>query len=67
MIYLGLVLWMFGNGIQSNTTVSQKVYLVTIMDNYMFRPVLAIFRLSYENLRSYYKKENLRSYYTYSL
>jgi len=26
-----------------------------IMDNYMFRPVLAIFRLSYGNLRSYCK------------
>jgi len=24
-----------------------------IMDNYMFRPVLAIFRLSYGNLRSF--------------
>jgi len=35
-----------GNGIQSNTAVSQKLYLVTIMGNYMFRPVLAIFRLS---------------------
>jgi len=31
-----------------------------IMDNYMFRPVLAIFRLSYGNLRSYYKHARAR-------
>ena len=37
---------------QSNTTVSLKVYLMAILDNYMFRPLLAIFRLSLENLTS---------------
>jgi hypothetical protein len=35
-----------GNGIQSNTTVSIKVYLMALLDNYLFRPILAIFRLS---------------------
>ena len=35
-----------GNGMQSNTTVSLKVYLRAILDNYMFRPILANFRLS---------------------
>jgi len=35
-----------GNGTQSNTTISLKVYLMAILDNYMFRPILAIFRLS---------------------
>jgi len=45
-----------GKGMQSNTTVSHKVYLMAILDNYMFRPILAIFRLSSRelNLRSYY-------------
>jgi len=31
-----------------------------IRKNYMFRPVLAIFRLSYGNLRSYYKHARAR-------
>jgi hypothetical protein len=35
-----------GNGMQSNTAISLKVYLMAILDNYMFRPILAIFRLS---------------------
>ena len=35
-----------GNSMQLNTIVSQKVYVVTIIGNYMFRPVPAIFRLS---------------------
>jgi len=35
---------------QSNTTVSLKVYLMAILDNYMFRPLLAIFRLSSREL-----------------
>jgi len=35
-----------GNGMQSNTTISLKAYLMAILDNYMFRPILAIFRLS---------------------
>ena len=35
-----------GNGMQSNTTISLTVYLMAILDNYMFRPILAIFRLS---------------------
>jgi len=35
---------------------SIKMYLMAILDNYMFRPLLAIFRLSSRehNLRSYY-------------
>ena len=37
---------MFGKGMQSNTTMSIKVYLMAILDNYMFHPLLAIFRLS---------------------
>ena len=36
---------------------SIKVYLVAILDNYMFRPLLAIFSSSSTEL-------NLRSYYT---
>ena len=36
-----------GKGMQSNTTVLIKVYLMAILDNYMFRPLLTIFRLSY--------------------
>jgi len=35
-----------GKGMYSNTTVSIKVYLMAILDNYMFRPLLAIFRSS---------------------
>jgi len=31
---------------QSNTTVSHDVYLMAILDSYMFRPLLATFRLS---------------------
>jgi len=30
------------------------------MDNYMFRPVLTIFRLSQGNLRTYYKHAHAR-------
>ena len=35
---------------------SIKVYLMAILENYMFRPLLAVFRLSSRelNLRSYY-------------
>jgi len=29
-----------GKGMQSNTTVSIKVYLMAILDNHMFRPLL---------------------------
>ena len=36
---------------QSNTTVSIKVYLMAILDNYMFRPLLGIFRLSSRELK----------------
>ena len=36
---------------QSNTTISIKVYLMAILDNYMFRPLLAIFRLSSRELK----------------
>jgi len=35
-----------GNSMQSNTTISLQVYLMAQLDNYMFRPILAIFRLS---------------------
>ena len=35
----------------SNTTMSIKVYLMAILDNYMFRPLLAIFRLSSRELK----------------
>jgi len=31
---------------------SIKVYLMTILDNYMFRPLLAIFRLSLRELKA---------------
>ena len=47
-----------GKGMQSNRTMAIKVYLMTILDSYMFRPLLAIFRLSSSEL-------NLRSYYTH--
>jgi len=36
---------------QSNTTMSIKEYLMAILDNYMFRPSLAIFRLSSRELK----------------
>jgi hypothetical protein len=36
---------------QSNTTLSIKVYLMTILDNYMFRPLMTIFRLSLRELK----------------
>ena len=36
---------------QSNTTVSIKLYLMAIPDNYMFRLLLAIFRLSSVELK----------------
>jgi len=35
-----------GNGMQSKTTMSHKLYLMAILDNYMFRPLLALFRLT---------------------
>jgi len=38
-------------GMLSNTTVSIKVYLMAILDNYMFRPLLAIFSLSSRELK----------------
>jgi hypothetical protein len=40
-----------GNGMQSNTTVSHEVYLMATLDNYMFRPLLAIFRMSSRELK----------------
>ena len=40
-----------GKGMLSNTTMSIKVYLMAILDNYMFRPLLAIFRLSSRELK----------------
>ena len=42
---------MIGKGMQSNTTVSIKVYLMAILDDYMFRPLLVIFRLSSRELK----------------
>jgi len=36
---------------QSNTAMSIKVYLMAILDNYMFRPLLAIFRLSSREIK----------------
>jgi len=39
-----------GKGMQSNTTMSIEVYLMATLDNYMFRPLLAIFRLSSREL-----------------
>ena len=38
-------------GMHSNTTMSIMVYLMAILDNYMFRPLLAIFRLSSRELK----------------
>ena len=38
-----------GKGMLSNTTMPIKVYLMAILDNYMFRPLLAIFRLPPHN------------------
>jgi len=35
-----------GNVMHSNTTISLKVYLMAILDNYMFRLLLAIFMLA---------------------
>jgi hypothetical protein len=40
-----------GNGMQSNTTMLIKVYLMVTLDNYMFRPLLAIFSLSSRELK----------------
>jgi len=41
-----------GKVMKSNTTMSMKVYLMAILDNYMFRPLLAIFRLSSRELKA---------------
>ena len=40
-----------GKGTQSHTAVSVMVYLMAILGNYMFRPLLAIFRLSSRALK----------------
>jgi len=40
--------------------VSHDVFNDYIMDNYMFRPVLAIVRLSFGNFRSYYRHARTR-------
>ena len=40
-----------GKVMQSNTTVSIKVYLMVILDNYMFLPLLTIFKLSSVELK----------------
>ena len=40
-----------GNGMQSNTTMPIKVYLMAILENYMFRSLLAILRLSSRELK----------------
>jgi len=39
------------HGMQSNTTISLKVYLMAILDNSMFRHLQAIFRLSLRELK----------------
>ena len=39
-------------GMQLNTTMSVKVYLMAILDSYVFRPLLAIFRLSSRERKS---------------
>jgi len=39
-----------GKGMLSNTTISIKMYLMAILDNYMFRLLLAIIRLSSRQL-----------------
>jgi len=39
------------HGQQNVTTMSIKVYLMAILDNYMFRPLLAIFKLSSRELK----------------
>ena len=40
-----------GRSMQSNTTESIKICLMAILDNYMFRPLLAIFRLASKELK----------------
>jgi len=50
---------------QSNTSVPIKVYLMTILDNYMFRPLLAIFRLSSRELEVLYIYIYIYSYFYY--
>ena len=40
-----------GKVMQSNTTMLIKAYLMAILDNYIFRPLLAIFRLSSRELK----------------
>jgi len=40
-----------GKAMLSDTTMSIKVYLMAILDNYMFWPLLAIFRLSSRELK----------------
>jgi len=40
-----------GKGTQSNTAMAIKVYLMAILDNYMFRLLLAIFMLSSRELK----------------
>jgi len=42
-----------GKGMQSNTTMSIKALLMATLDNYMFRPLLVIFRLSSRELNVY--------------
>ena len=62
-IYFGITLYIkeachprcvcvkIGKGMQSNTSMPIKVYVIAILDNYMFRPLLAIFRLSSRELK----------------
>jgi len=38
-----LCVWKFGKGTQSSTSTSIKMYLMAILDSYVFRPLLAIF------------------------
>ena len=51
MCVIPVVCVKIGKGMQSNKNMSFKVYLMAILDNYMFRPLLAIFRLSSRELK----------------
>jgi len=54
-------------GMYSNTTMSIKVYLMAILDNYMFRPLLAIFRLSSRELNLWSYGAEISTYGPYCI
>ena len=60
----GRIWFEIGKGMQSNTTLSIKMYLMAIIDNYMLRPLLAIFRVSSRELKVYYLS-NLYLFYLF--